>query len=185
MRSRFLTLTIDAFPPYRCRLPDTGIEFSFRTPSSPSATTTHQGKHIPFIDLFTLGKFKWVTNRVFSLQTLIAKWTTIFNYSIAENGGIGPGFCIYTRNGGIGPRFPFEGLDWLEAASSFFEDLHTLSCYLAVPLKMAFLSRFGNPLKQSGSNHVNMGLSSSNSPLFQSIRSMSSAKPFVGVIKCD
>ncbi|KAL7610494.1 glycine-rich RNA-binding protein 4, mitochondrial [Lactuca sativa] len=45
---------------------------------------------------------------------------------------------------------------------------------------MAFLSRFGNLLKQSGSNHVNMGLSSSNSPLFQSIRSMSSAKLFVG-----
>ncbi|CAI9276914.1 unnamed protein product [Lactuca saligna] len=45
---------------------------------------------------------------------------------------------------------------------------------------MAFLSRFGNLLKQSGSNHVNMGLSSSNSPLFQSIRSMSSAKLFIG-----
>lgn len=45
---------------------------------------------------------------------------------------------------------------------------------------MAFLSRFGNLLKQSGSKHVSMGLSSSNSPLFQSIRSMSSAKLFIG-----
>ncbi|KAI3699692.1 hypothetical protein L2E82_44130 [Cichorium intybus] len=46
--------------------------------------------------------------------------------------------------------------------------------------KMAFLSKFGNLLKQSGSKHVSMGLSSSNSPLFQSIRSMSSAKLFIG-----
>ncbi|XP_076926514.1 glycine-rich RNA-binding protein 4, mitochondrial-like [Bidens hawaiensis] len=45
---------------------------------------------------------------------------------------------------------------------------------------MVVISKIGTLLKQSGSNHVSMGLSSSNSPLFQAIRSMSSAKLFVG-----
>nr|KAJ0216988.1 hypothetical protein LSAT_V11C300143940 [Lactuca sativa] len=39
---------------------------------------------------------------------------------------------IYTSSIFCLLRFPFEGLDWLEAASSFFEDIHTLSCYMAV-----------------------------------------------------
>ncbi|KAI3665831.1 hypothetical protein L6452_44466 [Arctium lappa] len=47
-------------------------------------------------------------------------------------------------------------------------------------LKMAFLGRVGNLLKQSSSKHASIGLSSTNSPLFQAIRSMSSAKLFVG-----
>ncbi|KAJ0454685.1 putative RNA recognition motif domain, nucleotide-binding alpha-beta plait domain superfamily [Helianthus annuus] len=45
---------------------------------------------------------------------------------------------------------------------------------------MAFVSKVGSLLKQSGSKHASMGLSSSNSPFFQAIRSMSSAKLFVG-----
>ncbi|XP_024974382.1 glycine-rich RNA-binding protein 4, mitochondrial-like isoform X2 [Cynara cardunculus var. scolymus] len=45
---------------------------------------------------------------------------------------------------------------------------------------MAFLGRVGNLLKQSGSKHASIGLSSTNSPLFKAIRSMSSAKLFVG-----
>lgn len=45
---------------------------------------------------------------------------------------------------------------------------------------MAFVSRVGNLLKQAGSKHANTGLSASNSSLYQSIRSMSSAKLFVG-----
>ncbi|KAK1423349.1 hypothetical protein QVD17_18648 [Tagetes erecta] len=54
-----------------------------------------------------------------------------------------------------------------------------LLCFL-VFIKMAFVSRVGSLLKQSGSKHVSMGLSSSNSPFFQAVRSMSSAKLFVG-----
>ncbi|PWA73293.1 nucleotide-binding alpha-beta plait domain-containing protein [Artemisia annua] len=45
---------------------------------------------------------------------------------------------------------------------------------------MAFISRIGSLIKQSGSKNVSIGLSSSNSPLFQTLRSMSSAKLFVG-----
>ncbi|KAI3824089.1 hypothetical protein L1987_05537 [Smallanthus sonchifolius] len=44
---------------------------------------------------------------------------------------------------------------------------------------MAFVSKVGSLLKQSGSKHASMGLSS-NSPFFQAFRSMSSAKLFVG-----
>ncbi|XP_076927739.1 glycine-rich RNA-binding protein 4, mitochondrial-like [Bidens hawaiensis] len=45
---------------------------------------------------------------------------------------------------------------------------------------MAFVRKIGSLLKQSESSHVSMGLSSSDSPFFQAIRSMSSAKLFVG-----
>nr|XP_043608752.1 glycine-rich RNA-binding protein 4, mitochondrial-like [Erigeron canadensis] len=45
---------------------------------------------------------------------------------------------------------------------------------------MALFSKVGNLLKQSGNKNVSMGLSSTNSLLFQTIRSMSSAKLFVG-----
>ncbi|KAK9064828.1 hypothetical protein SSX86_016210 [Deinandra increscens subsp. villosa] len=45
---------------------------------------------------------------------------------------------------------------------------------------MAFVSKVGSLLKQSGGKHVSMGLSSSNSMFSQAIRSMSSAKIFVG-----
>nr|GEW92694.1 glycine-rich RNA-binding protein 4, mitochondrial-like [Tanacetum cinerariifolium] len=45
---------------------------------------------------------------------------------------------------------------------------------------MAFVSRIGSLIKQSGSKNVSIGLSSSSSPLFQTLRSMSSAKLFVG-----
>ncbi|KAM0055425.1 putative RNA recognition motif domain, nucleotide-binding alpha-beta plait domain superfamily [Helianthus debilis subsp. tardiflorus] len=51
---------------------------------------------------------------------------------------------------------------------------------IEVSIKMAFVSKVGSLLKQSGSKHASMGLSSSNSPFFQAIRSMSSAKLFVG-----
>ncbi|KAJ9564302.1 hypothetical protein OSB04_000268 [Centaurea solstitialis] len=56
----------------------------------------------------------------------------------------------------------------------------TLLVILTSALKMAFLGKVGNLLKQSGSKHASIGLSSTNSPLFQAIRSMSSAKLFVG-----
>ncbi|KAL8248761.1 hypothetical protein R6Q59_005629 [Mikania micrantha] len=45
---------------------------------------------------------------------------------------------------------------------------------------MAFVSKVGSLLKQSGNMNVSTGLLSSNSPFFQAIRSMSSAKLFVG-----
>ncbi|KAL3526590.1 hypothetical protein ACH5RR_011246 [Cinchona calisaya] len=45
---------------------------------------------------------------------------------------------------------------------------------------MAFVSRIGNVLKQRISKHINVELSASNSSLYQTIRSMSSSKVFVG-----
>ncbi|KAL8229189.1 hypothetical protein R6Q57_014089 [Mikania cordata] len=45
---------------------------------------------------------------------------------------------------------------------------------------MAFVIKVGSLLKQSGNKNVSTGLLSSNSPFFQAIRSMSSAKLFVG-----
>ncbi|MCE3216302.1 hypothetical protein HAX54_005950 [Datura stramonium] len=45
---------------------------------------------------------------------------------------------------------------------------------------MAFLNKIGNILKQSVGRHINLELSASNASLFQSIRSMSSSKLFVG-----
>ncbi|KAI3665830.1 hypothetical protein L6452_44465 [Arctium lappa] len=51
--------------------------------------------------------------------------------------------------------------------------------FLCSFLKMAFLGRVGNLLKQSRNKHASIGLSSTNSPLFQAIRSMSSAKLFI------
>ncbi|XP_071702731.1 glycine-rich RNA-binding protein 4, mitochondrial-like [Rutidosis leptorrhynchoides] len=45
---------------------------------------------------------------------------------------------------------------------------------------MAFISKVGSLLKQSEIKHVSVGFSSTNSPIYQAIRSMSSAKLFVG-----
>ncbi|XP_022635755.1 glycine-rich RNA-binding protein blt801 [Vigna radiata var. radiata] len=47
---------------------------------------------------------------------------------------------------------------------------------------MAFLNRIGNLLKNSGVKHMNQDFSMSSPSLFQAIRSMSSAKLFVGGI---
>ncbi|KAD7478624.1 hypothetical protein E3N88_01760 [Mikania micrantha] len=54
------------------------------------------------------------------------------------------------------------------------------SVYAFISIKMAFVSKVGSLLKQSGNKNVSAGLLSSNSPFFQAIRSMSSAKLFVG-----
>ena len=45
---------------------------------------------------------------------------------------------------------------------------------------MAFINRIGNLLKHSAVKHINQDLSASNPSIFQAIRSMSSAKLFVG-----
>jgi len=45
---------------------------------------------------------------------------------------------------------------------------------------MAFLNKIGNLLKSSAVKHMNQDFSASTPSLFQAIRSMSSAKLFVG-----
>lgn len=51
---------------------------------------------------------------------------------------------------------------------------------LFIGLKMAFVNRIGNMLKQSVSRHANLELCASRTSLYQAIRSMSSSKLFVG-----
>lgn len=52
--------------------------------------------------------------------------------------------------------------------------------YSFLGLDMAFVNRIGNVLKQRITKHINVELSASNLSLFQTIRSMSSSKLFVG-----